>query len=665
MAVDASAHSTTESDPNLLSKSDSICVEAPSDTDDTTTKYHSVWLSLEPDDGYLTAAQVHGVLKKSGLPENVLRQVWSRAKRPTPPLNKMCEAEFASACASVVEAGGALPDAAPTPVPAPTPTAALPASTSGEESATQHERIWASANPQGGYLTARQVQQVLKDSKLSESVLREIWMSCKKPVPPLDKMTQSEFTRACELVEKAGGMLQTVVQPRHPPGAAAVQEGGSNVDATAATTKYHSVWLSLEPDDGYLTAAQVHGVLKKSGLSENVLRQVWSRAKRPTPPLNKMCEAEFASACASVVEAGGALPDAAPTPTSADMPGLSLTAKANDAESGPLSTLTQAVTPLATVPNMATPTVADHVAHDADDYMATWFAAGPLDDRTILEGTALLALEPSNLPTEMLKLILIAAKNDHSKGEVVVGQEEFLRACQLVKEAGGLHLQNPDSTGVLDAIWHAATPLNGHITSAAVTVALQQTRLEDSVIRMIFRRAKIVGQPPFDQMNKAEWMKVCQLAVSEGGAPLTVDIAHRWEELAVVTEDHSGSDEDEDDDDDTDNDSAYNDGESAAPSHFQPINNPTILHPTSSSPGMPYSTYSPPDNRRCRLDSDDSDGVVDHEDDPLEAEEHENARERLRLQRRASSGPVYVAPVTTTEAPTVRRASSATTIREF
>ena len=71
---------------------------------------------------------------------------------------------------------------------------------------------------------------------------------------------------------------------------------------------------------------------------------------------------------------------------------------------------------------------------------------------------------------------------------------------------------------------------------------MRECGLQDGVVRRCWREAKITSQPPLDQMNKAEWMKACRLAVNAGGKPLDMKIAAKLTELGNVDE-HSGSDE--------------------------------------------------------------------------------------------------------------------------
>ena len=214
-----------------------------------------------------------------------------------------------------------------------------------------------------------------------------------------------------------------------------------------------------------------------------------------------------------------------------------------------------------------------------------------------------------------------------------------------------MHLENPDPTGVFDAVWRAAKPRNGHITSAAVTAALKQTGLENGLVRMVWRQAKIVGQPPMDQMNHAEWVKVCQLAIEAGADPLSFDAANTWADLGIA--DDCSGDDDEDGEDVHVDIRIFEGALKPTPPQLHPINPPLILYddPLHSNPMLnmsPLPSHPPldcpnPTEHQSNSHSDDSDDLV--EDDPLEAEEHENARERLRLQRRASSGPTCIAPL--------------------
>lgn len=66
-----------------------------------------------------------------------------------------------------------------------------------------------------------------------------------------------------------------------------------------------ALWKSSAQEDGYLPAKAVSAILKQSGLEGKQLKKVWNSAKKPTPPLDKMNQAEFLSACDLVVSAGG------------------------------------------------------------------------------------------------------------------------------------------------------------------------------------------------------------------------------------------------------------------------------------------------------------------------------------------------------------------------
>ena len=71
--------------------------------------------------------------------------------------------------------------------------------------------------------------------------------------------------------------------------------------------KFAAVWTAANPRNGYLGAMDVQRALKRSNLADSILRRVWKEAKKPTPPLDKMSEAEFLHACELVVKAGGVL----------------------------------------------------------------------------------------------------------------------------------------------------------------------------------------------------------------------------------------------------------------------------------------------------------------------------------------------------------------------
>ena len=128
--------------------------------------------------------------------------------------------------------------------------------------------VWKDANPQNGYLGAMDVQRVLKRSQLSDNILRRVWKAAKNPVPPLDKMNEAEFLRACQLVEEAGG---TVLMGG---GSSAGEPTPSISDAPAVPARsvaatdsshlqheYHSVWLLGEPTVRLLVCSYTPGLV--------------------------------------------------------------------------------------------------------------------------------------------------------------------------------------------------------------------------------------------------------------------------------------------------------------------------------------------------------------------------------------------------------------------
>ena len=189
------------------------------------------------------------------MPDNILRRVWTGAKRPVPPLNLMCEAEFLRACELVVASGGKLPGLSNS-------------ASSSPQTSIPHASVWKDANPQNGYLGAMDVQRVLKRSQLSDNILRRVWKAAKNPVPPLDKMNEAEFLRACQLVEEAGG---TVLMGG---GSSAGEPTPSISDAPAVPARsvaatdsshlqheYHSVWLLGEPTVRLLVCSYTPGLV--------------------------------------------------------------------------------------------------------------------------------------------------------------------------------------------------------------------------------------------------------------------------------------------------------------------------------------------------------------------------------------------------------------------
>ena len=260
----------------------------------------------------------------------------------------------------------------------------------------------------------------------------------------------------------------------------------------------------------------MQSILKKCGLPDNVLRRVWTGAKRPEPPLNLMCEAEFLRACELVVAAGGTLPGEATIRTVESASAMAdvhnyndpLTSSESeqeeeadpreqemDKEVAEASNVVDVGTDVDAVPDEETEvTKASNLDDDVNArpeeenetvtmsledvfegvnydeiksggqaiantvtlFQEIWLTMGP-EGGSILEGTALVALEASRLPKAMLKMIVAAAK-EHDSPAGSLREEEFNRACTLVEEAGGVPLQHPDKDGVLEAIWLAADP---------------------------------------------------------------------------------------------------------------------------------------------------------------------------------------------------------------
>lgn len=173
-----------------------------------TTEDLFLCLHSSPTGRYLKATVVVGLLKKSGLPDSVLKVVWKEAKAG-PPFDKMNGAEFVKACQLVAErkasgstGGAAGPAVAGNSVSvAPVGTAArtaLPGSTAKDEALFLME--WSNATPSAeGLLPAAAAAAVFKKSKLPESELRQIWTKSKQG-PPADKMNQQEFLKACRMV---------------------------------------------------------------------------------------------------------------------------------------------------------------------------------------------------------------------------------------------------------------------------------------------------------------------------------------------------------------------------------------------------------------------------------------------------------------------------------
>jgi hypothetical protein len=199
----------------------------------------------------------------------------------------------------------------------------------------------------------------------------------------------------------------------------------------------------------------------------------------------------------------------------------------------------------------------------------------------IAESVAVLALQPCRLPDAIIRFVLTAAhahiekEKENAKATMAwsvlgsdaavdvaapptpvgfVNSREFETACRLALEAGGAPVPDPDPDGALAAVFEAARGGGsgggggggGYINAVAVTAALRQSGLRDSILRSIWREAKIPNTPPHDKMCMAEWMKACRLATEAGGLRLTVQTAANWKVMGVA-ESVVGTDDDESD----------------------------------------------------------------------------------------------------------------------
>jgi hypothetical protein len=69
-------------------------------------EFDAVWVSAKPVAGCLTAQQAVVILKRSGLPDSMLKGVWEKAKEGSKVKGKMDRSEFRRACELIVSFGG-------------------------------------------------------------------------------------------------------------------------------------------------------------------------------------------------------------------------------------------------------------------------------------------------------------------------------------------------------------------------------------------------------------------------------------------------------------------------------------------------------------------------------------------------------------------------------
>eukprot|EP00729_Bicosta_minor_P002579 gene2579-6999_t len=114
----------------------------------------------------------------------------------------------------------------------------------------------------------------------------------------------------------AGGLNTTIVEDE----AAEQEAAGLPATVSKRSERFGAVWLAAGPINGKLSPQDVANSLNQSGLDEQVLRDVWAKAKRPGPPIDKMDRDEFELACELVVAAGGAFGGSGSGSTSASTP---------------------------------------------------------------------------------------------------------------------------------------------------------------------------------------------------------------------------------------------------------------------------------------------------------------------------------------------------------
>ena len=100
--------------------------------------------------------------------------------------------------------------------------------------------------------------------------------------------------------------------------AAAIDVGPTD----SSKVSFINIWADAKPTDGlYLTASVVGTTLSSSGVSKKELKGIWTQAKMPGKPLDRMDKEEFLRACDLVVKAGGFFEASNPNSAQATMAG--------------------------------------------------------------------------------------------------------------------------------------------------------------------------------------------------------------------------------------------------------------------------------------------------------------------------------------------------------
>jgi hypothetical protein len=199
------------------SASDAVCPAhqqpQPKPPLDQTALVEAVWIKAAPQNGVLPAQKVALALKPSGLPDKMLRSIWTKAKHAIDaehPAHVMNKQEFTQACHLTTQLGGVFTidgseSVASVSAPATKNNTTCNDAHNGETCNPEHVALWETSGAVDGHLPADAVSRLLKQSGLGNTELRKVWAGAKTAAPPHDKMSEAEFMAACKLAVQAGG----------------------------------------------------------------------------------------------------------------------------------------------------------------------------------------------------------------------------------------------------------------------------------------------------------------------------------------------------------------------------------------------------------------------------------------------------------------------------
>lgn len=190
--------------------------------------------------------------------------------------------------------------------------------------------LFASGNPDAaGNIHASAASALLSTSGLSNAILTGIWERAKRGSAPARSamMNEAEFVCAHQLSVDAGGVFglashaavdlaaeTATATATATPAATATPTAAATSAATATPADAaRNVFRSNLSEDGgssnegnVLKASTVSSILSKSGLSKEVLADIWNKAKAGSEgtTLGTMTEAEFVAAYQLAIEAG-------------------------------------------------------------------------------------------------------------------------------------------------------------------------------------------------------------------------------------------------------------------------------------------------------------------------------------------------------------------------